>query len=101
VTTPAPVASAPPDPEARRTIGRSARRDVPLESHAEVPTGDRPDPVDVLHAQGTTRVPVDGGVAFDQGIVEFAERYADLNESDYAVLKEAAGAARITVHSGV
>jgi hypothetical protein len=33
--------------------------------------------------------------------VEFAERYADLNEGDYARLKEAADAGRITVNSGV
>ena len=58
VTMPAPVASAPPDPQARRTIGRTARRDVPFESHADVPAADeRPDPVDVLQAQGATRVP--------------------------------------------
>jgi uncharacterized protein (DUF2252 family) len=59
VPMPAPVAAAPPgDPQTRRTAGRSARRQVPFESHADVPAAaDRPDPVALLQAQGETRVP--------------------------------------------
>ena len=38
---------------------------------------------------------------FDRAIVAFAEAYADQNERDYAALKEAAAAGRITVESGV
>jgi hypothetical protein len=57
------------------------------------------------HARTGDRIAIagylDGGAAFDQAIVEFAERYADLNETDYAALTEAARAGRITVHSGV
>jgi uncharacterized protein (DUF2252 family) len=57
------------------------------------------------HARTGDRIAIagylDGGVAFDQALIEFAERYADLNERDYARLKEAADAGRIPVHSGV
>jgi uncharacterized protein DUF2252 len=57
------------------------------------------------HARTGDRIAIasylDGGAAFDQAMVEFAERYADLNERDYAALQEAAGAGRITAHSGV
>ena len=57
------------------------------------------------HARTGDRIAIagylDGGAAFDQALVEFAERYADLNEGDYARLKEAAAVGRITVHSGV
>jgi len=50
----APYAS----PEARRAAGRSARREVPFASHVDLPDpADRPDPVEVLEAQATTRVP--------------------------------------------
>jgi hypothetical protein len=51
---------------------------------------------------GEARWPVAGqAVAFDQALVGFAERYADLNDGDSARLDEAAGTARIPVHSGV
>jgi diacylglycerol kinase family enzyme len=47
---------------------------------------------------GEARWPVAGqAVAFDQALVEFAERYADLNDGDSARLNEAAGTARIPV----
>src|SRR4051812_37461802 len=47
-----------PDPATRLAQGRSARRLVPLAAHADLPGGDaRPDPVEVLEAQGATRVP--------------------------------------------
>jgi uncharacterized protein (DUF2252 family) len=39
--------------------------------------------------------------AFDQALVEFSERYADLNEKDLKLLQEAARANRITVQSGI
>jgi uncharacterized protein (DUF2252 family) len=46
------------DPAARLAAGRSARRDVPVASHADLPEpDDRPDPIEVLEAQGATRVP--------------------------------------------
>jgi uncharacterized protein (DUF2252 family) len=45
-------------PDARRDAGRARRKDVPLESHAELcPDADRDDPLDLLAAQDTTRVP--------------------------------------------
>ena len=40
----------------RKTIGRAARKDVPLDAHAEwTPASDRPDPVALLIEQGETR----------------------------------------------
>ncbi|RZU49429.1 uncharacterized protein (DUF2252 family) [Krasilnikovia cinnamomea] len=42
-----------------------------------------------------------GGAGFDQALVEFAERYADLNERDFQTLAAAGKAGRIPVHSGV
>jgi len=46
------------DPAARLAAGRSARREVPVESHAELPAADgRRDPVDILVAQAATRLP--------------------------------------------
>ncbi len=41
------------------------------------------------------------GNAFDRAIAEFAEAYADQNESDYEVLLEAQRDGRLTVESGV
>ena len=52
--------TAPPqaDPAARAAAGRAARREVPISSHMDMPKDDeRPDPVEVLEAQGTTRLP--------------------------------------------
>ena len=46
-----------PDRAARRSIGKDARRTVPLESHAEVAVDGRPDPVDLLEGQAASRVP--------------------------------------------
>jgi uncharacterized protein (DUF2252 family) len=46
------------DPKARAKEGRAARKRVPHASHAEWrPAGDRPDPIAVLAAQATTRLP--------------------------------------------
>src|SRR5688500_15321841 len=46
------------DPKARAKEGRAARKRVPHASHGEWrPAGDRPDPIDVLAAQATTRLP--------------------------------------------
>ncbi|WP_173054575.1 DUF2252 domain-containing protein [Phytohabitans houttuyneae] len=46
------------DPKARAKEGRAARKQVPHASHAEWrPAKDRPDPVDVLIAQGASRLP--------------------------------------------
>ena len=45
-------------PDARRDAGRARRKDVPLESHAELcPDADRDDPLALLAAQDTTRIP--------------------------------------------
>jgi uncharacterized protein (DUF2252 family) len=41
------------------------------------------------------------GDAFDRAIAEFAEAYADQNEADYAVLKEAERDGRLSVEGGV
>jgi uncharacterized protein (DUF2252 family) len=41
------------------------------------------------------------GDVFDDALAEFAERYADQNERDYAALKEAAESGRVTVQSGL
>jgi hypothetical protein len=38
---------------------------------------------------------------FDRAMVEFAEGYADRNERDYELLKEAAASGRISVQSGI
>ena len=46
-----------PDRSARRAAGKAARQTVSLESHAQVVVDDRPDPVDLLEGQATSRVP--------------------------------------------
>jgi hypothetical protein len=57
------------------------------------------------HARTGDRIAIagylDGGAAFDRALVEFAERYADLNDGDYACLKAAAKAGRLPAQSGV
>ena len=40
------------------------------------------------------------GQAFDAAITEFAEKYADQNERDYAAFTEAIRSGRIEAHSG-
>ncbi|MEV6300617.1 DUF2252 domain-containing protein [Actinoplanes sp. NPDC051861] len=46
------------DPAARAAAGRAARKRVPLDEHAAfAPAADRPDPVDVILAQETDRLP--------------------------------------------
>ena len=40
------------------------------------------------------------GKAFDQAIAEFAERYADQNETDYAALSGAVKSGRVRAESG-
>ncbi|BFU43224.1 DUF2252 domain-containing protein [Krasilnikovia sp. MM14-A1004] len=42
-----------------------------------------------------------GGAGFDKALVEFAERYADLNEQDFQAVAAAGREGRIPVHSGV
>jgi uncharacterized protein (DUF2252 family) len=44
-------------PAERAVRGKSARAEVPLESHAEFDPGDRPDPIALLEEQATSRVP--------------------------------------------
>ncbi len=44
-------------PAERAARGKSARAEVPLESHAEFDPADRPDPIALLEEQGATRVP--------------------------------------------
>jgi uncharacterized protein (DUF2252 family) len=45
-------------PEERAVRGKSARAEVPLDSHAEFePAADRPDPIALLEEQGASRVP--------------------------------------------
>jgi uncharacterized protein (DUF2252 family) len=41
------------------------------------------------------------GEAFDRALASFAETYADQNQRDYAVLKEAVNAGRITAQTGL
>jgi uncharacterized protein (DUF2252 family) len=57
------------------------------------------------HARTGDRIAIAGYLGdssdFDQALVEFAENYADLNESDYERLAEAARSGRITVQSGL
>ena len=45
------------DPQDRARAGLEARRRVPPETHAALPTADRPGPVHILSEQNTTRVP--------------------------------------------
>ncbi len=42
-----------------------------------------------------------GSAAFDRALTSFAESYADQNERDYAALKEAVAAGRITAETGL
>ena len=45
-------------PQERRIRGKTARAEVPRESHGQwQPPPDRPDPVDLLVSQGAARVP--------------------------------------------
>ena len=57
------------------------------------------------HARTGDRIAIAGylgdDAAFDTALVEFCERYADLNENDLKVLQEAARTNRITVQSGI
>ena len=57
------------------------------------------------HARSGDRIAIagylDDGAAFDQAMVQFAERYAEINEQDYLLLKEAARTGKITVQSGI
>jgi uncharacterized protein (DUF2252 family) len=57
------------------------------------------------HARGGDRVAIGAylgsGPTFDRALAEFAERYADQNERDYAALAEAAETGRIAVEAGV
>ncbi|GAB1642203.1 DUF2252 domain-containing protein [Krasilnikovia sp. MM14-A1259] len=57
------------------------------------------------HARTGDRIAIAGylseGAGFDQALVEFAERYADLNDSDFQALAAAGRDGRIPVHSGV
>ena len=56
--TPVVPAGPPPSRAEREARGKAARREVPLESHALLaPTELRPDPVELLERQATTRVP--------------------------------------------
>jgi hypothetical protein len=56
-TRPAPQ-TGPPTAEERRQRGREARARTPRSSHADwSPAEDRPDPVELLHADDATRVP--------------------------------------------
>lgn len=41
------------------------------------------------------------GAVFDNAMAEFAERYADQNERDYAALKEAVDSGRVTAQTGL
>jgi uncharacterized protein (DUF2252 family) len=41
------------------------------------------------------------GPEFDEALVEFGERYADLNERDHAALAAAVGEGRVEAHTGV
>jgi uncharacterized protein (DUF2252 family) len=43
--------------EQRAAAGKAARRAMPLADHAEISRGPRPDPVDLLEGQATTRIP--------------------------------------------
>jgi len=54
-----PAAPDPPRSAAdRAALGKALRREVPRSSHAEFePAADRPDPIDLLERQATTRVP--------------------------------------------
>jgi uncharacterized protein (DUF2252 family) len=57
------------------------------------------------HARTGDRIAIAGYLGdsdeFEQALVEFAERYADLNESDFQRVAEAARSGRITVQSGL
>ena len=41
------------------------------------------------------------GEVFDKALAEFAERYADQNERDYAALKEAVDSGRVAAETGL
>jgi hypothetical protein len=57
------------------------------------------------HARSGDRIAIasylGSGPTFDRALAEFAEAYADQNERDFAALKDAADAGRITVESGL
>jgi uncharacterized protein (DUF2252 family) len=57
------------------------------------------------HARTGDRIAIagylDGGAGFDQALVDFSERYADINEHDHGALATAARSGRIAVHSGL
>jgi uncharacterized protein (DUF2252 family) len=57
------------------------------------------------HARSGDRIAIasylDGDVAFDHALLEFAERYADRTEADHAALAAAVGAGRIRAETGI
>jgi uncharacterized protein (DUF2252 family) len=57
------------------------------------------------HARAGDPVPISSylgrGDRFDRAIAEFAERYADQNEEDYATMREAVAAGEIAAETGV
>src|SRR5450631_95653 len=46
-----------PSRDERAAAGKAARERLPLDSHAEFVTADRPDPIELLESQAITRVP--------------------------------------------
>ena len=57
------------------------------------------------HARGGDAVAISSYLgksdAFDRAVLEFSERYADLNESDHALMSEAISSGRIIATTGV
>ena len=57
------------------------------------------------HARSGDRIAIGaylgGGGSFDRAVAEFAEAYADLNESDYQALRTAVGDGRVEAEEGV
>ncbi|PRY30840.1 DUF2252 domain-containing protein [Pseudosporangium ferrugineum] len=76
------------DPEAMRVYGALCGWTL---ARAHARTGDR------LAIAGY----LGGGDAFDRAMVEFSERYADLNERDYGRLRAAARSGRVAVREGL
>jgi hypothetical protein len=69
--------------------GKDAQAVAALKSHVEFTPDPSRDPVGLLLEQEKTRD------AFDQAIADFAEKYADQNERDYAALQAAVKNGRV------
>ncbi|WP_405875932.1 hypothetical protein [Streptomyces sp. NBC_00005] len=81
----------------RAEYGRKARARMSRSAHALFEAGEvRPDPIDVIERQSTTRVPELVPIRYGRALTGFAQSYAEQNERDFEALTAASRSGRIT-----